>query len=329
MSGNDSPAVRLVADVGGTNTRLALYAPADREFRALSTYVNREFPRLEDILARWLGTLAEPAPTVCCIAVAAPPSGDHVAMSNIDWSFSCSELAKQFGFRQMLRLNDFEANAYALPHLTSRDWQQLYAGRGVPAGQLATVGPGTGLGGAFLAWQGGCLQSFACEPGHSGLAPGNELELDIFRLLLPRHGNIYAELLVSGPGLVRLHGALAEVSGKLSAGGKQGQGDHLGPAEITRLALAGEDDLCVLALETFCALLGSACGDFLLTTGSYGGLYLAGGIVPRLTTFIGKSAFHKRLTEKGAMRDALARVPIYAITTSHPGLIGAAHAPLH
>ncbi len=313
--------MRVVADIGGTNTRLALFDPARPGFRALRTYVNRDFARLEDVFASWLEQLSEPAPQTCCIAVAAPPSTDRVIMSNMDWSFSCGELATRFDFRHLRRLNDFEANAYALPHLAAGDRQQLHRGRGDrQGGRLATVGPGTGLGGAFLDWFNDIAHSFACEPGHMGLAPGNVLELDIFRLLLPRHGNIYAELLVSGPGLVRLHRALAEVRGE--------HAESLEPTEISRRALSGNDGLCVQALETFCALLGSACGDFLLANGSYGGLYLAGGIVPAMTDFLGDSDFHRRLVDKGAMRDTLAEVPVYVITSGQPGLIGAAHAPL-
>jgi glucokinase len=315
-----SRAARLVADVGGTNTRIALFDPGAAGFRSLFTYTNRDFAQLEDIISQWLATTAEAVPEVCCIAVAAPPSGDRVVMSNIDWSFSCRELASRFGFRKLCRLNDFEANAYALPHLADSDRRQLYQGKKHQAERLATVGPGTGLGGAFLDWFDGTAHSFPCEPGHMGLAPGNELELEIFRLLLPRHGNIHAELLVSGPGLARLYQVLGEIRGEPTTG--------LAPADVSRLALAGEDRLCVLALETFCALLGSVCGDFLLANGSYGGLYLAGGIVPRLIDFMPGTAFHRRMTGKGVMRETLAGVPVYVITTDQPGLIGAAYAPL-
>ena len=313
--------MRIVADIGGTNTRLALFDPSGAGFRALRTYINRDFARLEDIFASWLEQLPEPAPGTCCIAVAAAACADRVVMSNMDWSFSCGELAARFGFEHLRRLNDFEANAYALPHLAASDRQLLHRGRGDRQdGRLATVGPGTGLGGAFLDWFNGVAHSFACEPGHMSLAPGDELELDIFRLLLPRHGNIYAELLVSGPGLARLYRALGEIRGE--------QTEPLEPAEISRRALSGGDGICVQALETFCALLGSVCGDFLLANGSYGGLYLAGGIVPAFTGFLGDSGFHRRLVDKGAMRDTLAEVPVYVITTGQPGLIGAAHAPL-
>ena len=311
---------RLVADIGGTNTRIALFDPQANEFRALRQYINRQFSCLEDIIADWLQQLSEPAPRVCCIAVAAAPSADHVAMTNMDWSFSCKALASRFGFDHLRRLNDFEANAYALPYLTEGDCERLFCSETRPSGRLATLGPGTGLGGAFLDWQLDLPRSFACEPGHMGLTPATELELEIFRLLLSQHSNIYAELLVSGPGLVRLRQTLAEVRGEAAA--------TLSAAEISRMAVSKEDKLCVAALDTFCALLGSVCGDFLLATGCYGGLYLAGGIVPSIRAFLRDSSFRTRLKDKGAMVATLAEVPVYAITSSQPGLLGAARVPL-
>ncbi len=129
MPASPSQTPRLVADVGGTNTRIALFDPVVAEFRSLVTYTNREFERLEDIIATWLDSATAAVPEVCCIAVAAPPSADRVVMSNIDWSFSCRELASMFGFRTLLRLNDFEANAYALPHLADSDRKLLYPGK--------------------------------------------------------------------------------------------------------------------------------------------------------------------------------------------------------
>ena len=200
--------IRVVADVGGTNTRLALFDPSRNEIRALSTYINREFALLEDIFTHWLDNLGEQPPTACCIAVAAPPSDDQVTMSNMDWSFSCSELATRFGFRQLRRLNDFEANAYALPYLASGDSLELYPGHPVAGGRLATLGPGTGLGGAFLTSLDGSLQSFACEPGHMGLAPGT----DLLGLLAGRVGDSLT--LVSVGGIWSAH----DVAVRLAAG---------------------------------------------------------------------------------------------------------------
>lgn len=311
---------RMIADVGGTNTRMALFDPATGQMRSVTTFVNRQYHQFEGVITQWLATLNEPQPLSCCIAVAAPPSTDHVAMTNMDWAFSCSELARRFGFKQMRRLNDFESNAFALPHLGDQHLQLLHPGTGEASGRLATLGPGTGLGGAFLDCSGGRATSYACEPGHMSLSPGTDLELELFRLLLARHPDIYAELLVSGPGLQRLYLALGEVSGQATK--------ELSPVDISTRAIAGHDPLCVLALDTFCALLGSACGDFLLACGAYGGLYLAGGILPGMIPYLRASQFQRRLTSKGAMGQQLEAIPVYVITTSHPGLIGAAHAPL-
>ena len=313
-----SPA-RLVADVGGTNSRLALFDPASGRCSELRVYRNRDFDCLEAVIDDWLEKLAAPRPAACCLAVAAPPAGDRVVMSNLDWSFSCRELAGRYGFAQMRCLNDFQANAYALPHLDSGDVAALRPGAGSSA-RLATVGPGTGLGGAILDRSGDSPTAHCAEPGHMGLSPGTALELEVFRVLLSRHSDVYAELLVSGPGLQRLHAALAEVHGETPLA--------LPPADITRRALRGDDPPCTRALATFCALLGSVCGDFVLATGAYGGLYLAGGIVPHIVDFLRASAFAQRFQTKGAMAGHLRAVPLYAITAAQPGLLGAAHAPL-
>lgn len=320
MTEQSQPATRLVVDVGGTNTRMALFDPVTDELRALGCYTNRDHGSLEEVMAMWLDTLTEPAPRSCCIAVAAPPAGDLVSMVNMDWSFSCKALAGKFGFSRLGCINDFQANAHALPHLAPGDRELLHAGREVEDGILATVGPGTGLGGSTLQWVQGRAHARAGEPGHMGLSPATDLELEIFRLLLPRHGQIHAELLVSGPGLQRLHQVLGEIQG-LAA-------DALTPAEISSRALKGEDKRCVLALQTFCALLGSTCGDFVLANGAYAGLYLAGGIVPRMIPFLRSSTFAQRFRDKGAMASRLEEVPLCAITAAQPGLTGAAYAPL-
>lgn len=305
---------RVVADVGGTNTRIAIYDP-DCGLRQVSRFLNRDYHRFQDVLAQWLTDLAEAPPSHACLAVAAPPDGDTVVMLNNDWSFSCRELASQFGFTQLACINDFEANAYALPHLTEAERTPLQTGAGKP-GSLATLGPGTGLGGATLDAAG----ARACEPGHMGLSPATELELAIFRQLLRQHDDVYAELLVSGPGLQRLYQTLGLVCGQAT--------DPLDAAEISSRAQAGEDPLCVQALAIFCALLGSVSGDFVLATGAYKGLYLAGGIVPRILPFLRQSDFLQRFRAKGGMSAHLEAVDIFAITTAYPGLTGAAHAPL-
>lgn len=311
---------RLVADIGGTNARLALYDPTNNEFRALRTYTNREYAQFEDIVATWLDALTESSPTVCCLAVAAPPFGDRVTMLNIDWSFSLRALAERFGFTRLRCINDFEGNGYALPHLDEHDLTTLHPGMAIEDGKLAVIGPGTGLGGATLDWIDGKPVANASEPGHMGVAPATQLELDLFRYLLPRSGEVYAELLVSGPGLQRLYQALGAIGGHETLA--------LTPEEISARAQGQECKLCTLTLNTFCALLGSVCGDYVLANGAYGGVYLAGGFLPRMIGFLQASTFVQRFQEKGKMRAHLARVPLYVITSEITGLVGAAHAPL-
>ena len=311
----------MVADVGGTNTRLALFDESSRQFDAVAQYRNAAHRSLEEVIEQWLAGLDGERPSRACIAAAAPPTpGDRVSMINIGWSFSCRELADRFSLREFAWLNDFQANAHSLPHLDPGDLDVIHAGMETGHNALAIVGPGTGLGGATLQWVDGVPIADDSEPGHAGLSPGTDLEVEIFRLLLPEHGNIYAELLVSGAGLARLYETLARINGLAPA--------PLAPPEVSARALQGDDELCVTALKTFCALLGSACGDYVLSNGAYGGLFIAGGIVPKMVPFLRNSDFLQRFRNKGAMESHLSSVPVHVITTSHPGLIGAAHAPL-
>ena len=310
---------RLVADIGGTNSRLALYDPQADELRSLRTYRNREYGQFEDIIDTWLSTLSEARPTECCLAVAAPPFDDRVTMLNIDWSFSLPELANRFEFDELRAINDFEANAHALPHLAREDLSVLAQGQAVKGAKLATVGPGTGLGGATLGWAGGMPTASASEPGHMGLTPATELELELFSYLLPRSGEVYAELLVSGPGLQRLYQALAAVTGRSPVA--------LTSEDISTRAQHKECELCELTLNTFCALLGSICGDYALANGAYGGLYLAGGFLSGMIEFLAQSDFTERFVQKGKMRAHLEQVPLFVITGKTTGLLGAAHTP--
>ena len=311
--------LRMVADVGGTNTRIAVYDEAAGTFDAVENFVNRDFSRLQDLVLAWKDGLDRP-PERGCIAIAAPLAGDRVDMINMDWRFSRSAFAEETGLSPVTWINDFVANAWSLPFLEECDRQALHPGKPGGLRQFAAIGPGTGLGGATVQSAAEGWIATACEPGHVGLSPANTIELAVFEALLAEHEDIYAELLVSGPGLQRLYRTLAAVTNR--------DPSELSPADISGRALAGEDPLCVESLELFCALLGSACGDFLLSTGAYGGLYLAGGIVPRMIPFLAASSFHQRLCSKGAMSPVLQRVPVYAITAAQPGLIGAAHAPL-
>ncbi len=321
MNGGTPNRTRVVADVGGTNTRLAVFDPRSGELSEVGSYLNHDYGALEEVIAAWLKQLRQEQPRDFCIAVAAPPAGDRVTMVNLDWAFSCRDLAQQFGFQRIRWLNDFQANAHALPHLGAGNTLAIAeGGEGAEGGKLAVVGPGTGLGGATLQWVEGIPIASASEPGHMGLAPATELELEIMRRLLPQRGEVHAEYLVSGPGLVRLYKVIADIRGQAA--------EELSPAQISGRALAGSDPGCRQALSSFCELLGSVCGDFVLARGAYGGLFLAGGILPGIVDFLQASDFLRRFRCKGAMESHLAQIPVRLITLPNPGLLGAAHAPI-
>jgi glucokinase len=318
MSGN-SARQRLVADVGGTNTRLALFDEQAQELRAVAIYNNRDYNSLESVIAHWLAQLESPPPMRACIAVAAPPSSDRVAMINMDWSFSISDITRSFGFEQLRCINDFEANAYALPHLGGDDLVSIH--HCVTAGEhLATIGPGTGLGGATIAQIKGSVHVQSGEPGFMSLAPGSDYEIDLFNLIRQNHADLYAELLVSGPGLLRLYRHVCQLENTDAV--------MRTPGEVSTQAIAGDNAQCCTALSIFCALLGEVSGNFVLANGAYDGLFLAGGILPRMIPFLERSTFHERFCGRTAMQQHLQAVPVHVITTPYPGLIGAAHASL-
>lgn len=318
MSGG-STRQRLVADVGGTNTRLAIFDEQSQELRAVATYNNRDYNSFESVIAHWLARLESSPPLRACIAVAAPPSGDRVAMNNMDWSFSITDIARSFGFEQLRWINDFEANAYALPHLGDDDLVSIHH-RGTTGERLATVGPGTGLGGATITRVKGNVHVASGEPGFMSLAPGSDYEMALFNLIRQDHPDLYAELLVSGPGLLRLYQRVCQLENTDAVVNT--------PGEVSTKAIAGDNAQCRTALGVFCALLGEVCGNFVLANGAYGGLFLAGGILPRMIPFLKRSTFHQRFTGKGVMQQHLQAIPVHVITTPFPGLIGAAHASL-
>ena len=313
------PQQRIVADVGGTNTRIAVYDPATDAFLHRLNYRNRDFDQFSDLLAHWHAGL-DSKPSQGCIAIAAPLAGDHIAMVNMSWAFSRQDIARQLQLERLMWLNDFESNAHALHSLQPSQLVSVHQNDNPIRGPLATVGPGTGLGGATVTKSAGTYRVQASEPGQIGLSPATALELELFKVLLQQHDNIYAELLLSGPGLKTTYNTLCKIHGSAATA-------HT-PDQISAAALSGTDENCTAALQLFCNLLGSACGNFILATGAYGGLYLAGGIVPKILPLLLKSDFNHRFQLKGAMVERLGRVPIWVINSDDTGLIGAAHAPL-
>jgi len=295
----------LVADIGGTGSRLALMAAAGPVATPV-TYINSEFDSFEAILSDFLQQLPQ-QPACAALSVAGPVAGNRVMMTNLGWTLDSSVLAAQFGFAAVHIINDFAALAWATLELGPADLQQIGGGAAVAAGNRGILGPGTGLGVSGLVRAGQDWAVVAGEGGHVTLAATTAEEAQIIAQVTHEHGHCSAERLVSGPGLVTLY----ELNG----------GEHCAPEAITRLAQEG-DALALQTLELFSQLLGTVAADLALTLGARGGIYLGGGILPDIANLFAAGGFRERFEAKGRFTDYLADMPTYIICTPHPSFRG-------
>jgi len=312
---------RLVGDIGGTNARFAWIEEAGAPLSDVDTLAAASHPSLIDAMRDYLDKHGKPAPRWCAIGIANPVVGDHVQMTNNDWSFSISDMQRQLGLERFLVINDFTALALSLPALSPSDVRQVGGGHPVSGAALGLLGPGTGLGvsGMLPAIDGRGAIPINGEGGHATLAPMDDLEDSIVRVLRERFGHASAERALSGPGLVNLYAAVCVV---------QGVKAHPWQAmDVSTRGRQGQDPQCLAALELFCSFLGNVAGNVALTLGARGGVYVGGGIVPRLGTWFDRSRFRERFESKGRLRGYLAAVPTYVVQAAvSPALIGAARA---
>lgn len=297
----------LIADIGATSSRCGIYSVAKNSTANIHVYRNEDFANLETLLAGYLGCVPE-KPHNCALAIAAPLDGDKVQMTNRDWSFSGASIAQNLDFDEIEMLNDFHALAYALPKLSDGDRREIGHSTAYRSGNIAVLGPGSGLG--MSAWidNDGSMSVMRGEGGHISIAGRNDAEDTIVKQLRDRIGDCFAERILSGPGLLALHEAMH--STQLTA-----------PEEITNNA----DDLqCAATLQQFFRFLGSAAADLALISGAYGGVYIAGGIVPACIEEICASDFRSRFEDKSRYTDYMRAIPTWVITAKEPGLIGLA-----
>ena len=321
-----SAAPRLLADVGGTNARFAWQAGPGAPMEAVLALPCAEHGSLAEAVHRYLRQTGRAMPPDCAIAIANPVLGDRVAMTNHHWTFSIRELKAQLGLQRLRVVNDFTALALALPRLGPADRWQLGGGEPQPGAAIGLIGPGTGLGVSGLLpigregrdGRGGWLP-IQGEGGHATLGATNAREAAVLALLRQWHGHVSAERAVCGQGLVDIHSALQQLD--------DAPGPQLTAAAVTEAALAGRDARCTEALQLFCAFLGIAAGNLALTLGARGGVYIGGGIVPRLGRWFAGSPFRARFEAKGRFAAYLQPVPVYVIDTPQsPAFIGAAEA---
>lgn len=308
----------LVADIGGTKIEFGRVSSNGRRIEAVRHFAVADHATVEDAIEAYLSEQEQDRPEAIALAIAGPILGDEVALTNGPWRFSIQAAQKRLGIARLLVLNDFSALARGLPTLASSDLIKLGGGGAQPDAPIGLIGPGTGLGVSGLIRIGQSWHALAGEGGHASLAPEEEREALVLALLRRRFGHVSAERVLSGPGLVNLYGALAELEGVAI-------GD-CSPETVTAAALGGDSPLATRALSMFCSLLGSAAGNLALTLGARGGVFIGGGICPRFSDFLAESACRDRFEQKGRMRPYLAEIPLWLITAPHPALHGAASA---
>jgi glucokinase len=321
-AGDASPAepagavIWLVGDIGGTNARFGLVSP-DRKILQWHSYPIEHYPSIGDALAEFLGGRGNlPMPRQAAIAIASAITGDRVSMTNHPWNFSIAALKAQFAFDRLEVINDFTALALALPYLGPDDRIAIGEGSQVPGAPLAVLGPGSGFGVSGLVACGRGWVALTAEGGHATMAPATDRESAVLDHMRRRFDHVSAERVLSGPGLVNLYNTLAEIDGVLSRG--------YTAAQITDLGTRGEDALCAEGTTMFCAMLGTMAGNLALTLGARGGVYIGGGIVPRLGRFFADSPFRARFQAKGRFEPYLAAIPTFVVTHSLPAFLGCA-----
>lgn len=305
----------LVADIGATNARFGLL---DEDGAIVHNTILRcaDHPTLEDAAEAYLGIAAPPeAPSRAAIAVAGPVTGDLVNLTNHPWSFSVGRARDRLLLDRLSVINDFTAVAMAVPRLGEADRQQIGEGSPVAGEVIGVLGPGTGLGvSGLVPSRTGGWRALSGEGGHVTMAPVSDREGAVLAQLRKQFDHISAERVLSGMGLVNLYRAVSLLDGR--------EPEQLEPKDVTARALDGTGAHCVEAVEMFCAMLGTVAGNLALTLGARGGVFVAGGIVPRLGSFFAHSRFRKRFTEKGRMRDYLGPIPTYVVTHRLPAFIG-------
>lgn len=319
----NAPAAPFVAaDVGGTHARVGLVRQSSPGSSAVTVerydkFVCADFPNLGVLLRQFLQSMGDVHVQRVAIACAGVAVGDSLVNANLPWSVSLAEIRHEIGVNEVYLVNDFEAVACATHYLRASECV-LLPGDAEHAAQGPTliVGPGTGLGAAVRIPGNRHPLVLATEAGQASLAPGNELEIEILRILMRHSAHVSNETALSGPGLVQIYTALCSLRGVPAV--------LRAPASITEAALGAHDALAIETLNLFCAWLGSVVGDLALSCGARGGVHLAGGILPHIRQFLLHSNFSARFLAKGVMRPVLERIPVSLIDHGQLGVVGAA-----
>jgi glucokinase len=309
---------RLIADIGGTFARFALEV-APHVFEQNVSLRCADFPDFHAAITAYLsglsGGVSHRDIKHAAVAIANPVAGDEVRMTNYHWQFSIEQMRERLHFDNLVVVNDFTALAMALPGLSSQQRRQVGGGAALPRSVMGLIGAGTGLGVSGLIPSGEGWIALGTEGGHTSFSPHDEREVAILQYAWRSFRHVSFERLLSGPGIELMHCALTDRAG-LPVG-------ELDAPEITRRALDGSDALCKETIDVFCAILGTAAANLAVSQGAFGGIYIGGGIVPRLGLYFDQSPFRQRFEDKGRFSDYMSGIPSFVITATNGTLLGA------
>jgi glucokinase len=311
---------RLLADIGGTNARFALQRGPDR-IEEVATLACADHATLCDAVRAYLAPRPGAARELrhACVAIANPVDGDLVRMTNHHWQFSIEAARRDLKLETLLVVNDFAALSMAVPALAAADLEQVGGGAAMADAPIGLVGAGTGLGVGGLLTVDGRRTVLASEGGHVAFAPADAREQAILAHCWTKWPHVSAERLISGPGLALIHEALLRRDGVDDA-----EGMALAPAQVVERGLAGADPRCGETLDVFCGMLGTMAANLAVTLRARGGIYIGGGVVPRLGAWFARSPFRARFENKGRFSAFAAQVPCFVIHAPYPALAGAA-----
>jgi glucokinase len=318
----------LAGDFGGTSTRLGLFELNETKpvLQTLEKYSSREATGLEEIVRKFID--AHPVKVDCaCFGIAGPVREGRVQTPNVPWIADAAELARQLDLDQTWLINDLEANAYGVATLEPEDIARLNESEGEPdlCGNAAIISAGTGLGEAGFYFDGKRYRPFACEGGHSGFAPGNELQIELLRHLMKKFGHLSFERVLSGPGLRNIYEFLRDTGrGEETAALAEQLRKGDPSAVIAKAGLERTSDLCVQALDLFAEIYGAEAGNLALKMKATRGVLVGGGIAPKIVEKLKEPAFIRAFAEKGRMKAMLEVIPVGVILNDQVALFGAA-----
>jgi glucokinase len=316
----------LAGDLGGTHARPAFFQANNGHLQLVneSAFLSRNVPGLEAIISTFIGSKPQGV-DAACFGIAGPVRNGRAEVSNLPWIVESSRLANELKVRSTFLINDLEASAWGIGVLDRDDLLTLNEGTVTASGNQAVIAAGTGLGQAGMYWDGRQHHVFACEGGHTDFGPRNELEVELLKYLMQKFERVSYERVLSGPGLVNINEFLRD-TGRAEEPPWLAEALSVGDpaATISKAALEKRSRLCELALDILVSVYGAEAGNLALKVLATGGVYVSGGIAPKILPKLKDGKFREAFLDKGRMRPLLETIPVRVIVNENTGLLGAA-----